>query len=166
MSGAVPPEHSSPVPRNAKLKKLEPRIAAARNSLDWTALSGLLQQHVTDAGRESLGGSSRQYTTAYILARIDMHVFGERDGGLVEAVKFVNELVSLTNDRVLQCIIGSVHWCAGFQVLAVAFVPVLVMMRWVTRCYRFRCSACSSCASCPRTGCRPGMAKAPTITPP
>jgi hypothetical protein len=116
MSGAVPPENSSPVPRNAKLKKLEPRIAAARNSLDWTALSGLLQQHVADAGRESLGGSSRQYTTAYMLARIDMHVFGERDGGLVEAVKFVNELLPLVNDRVLQCIIGAVHWCAGAQV--------------------------------------------------
>ncbi len=118
MSGAVPPEHASPVPRNSKLKKLEPRITAARNSLDWIALSGLLQQHVADSGRESLGGVSRgsQLTTAYMLARVDMLLIGEREGGLFEAVKFVNEVLTATNERVLICICGSVLWCAGAQV--------------------------------------------------
>ncbi len=118
MSLAVPPEHSSPVPRNAKLKKLEPRIIAARNSQDWTALSGLLQQYLSDSGRESTGGPSRssQATTAYILARIDLLVFGERDGSLAEAVKFVNEMLLTTNDRMLLCIFGCVNWCAGAQV--------------------------------------------------
>ncbi len=118
MSAVVPPEQSSPVPRNSKLKKLEPRIIAARNAQDWTSLSGFLQQHVADSGRESVGGASRsaQYTTAFILARIDMLLFGERDGGLPEALKFANEMLSLTNDRVFLCIFGSIHWCAGAQV--------------------------------------------------
>ena len=118
MSGVIPPEQSSPNPRNSKLKKLEPRIIAARNAQDWTALSALLQQHVADSGRESIGGTSRfsQYTTAYVLARIDMLLFGERDGGLVEVLRFVTEMLSATNDRVLHCIIGSIHWCAGAQV--------------------------------------------------
>ncbi len=118
MSGVVPPEQSSPVPRNSRLKKLEPRIIAARNAQDWSALSGLLQQHVADSGRESMGGTSRlsQYSTAYVVARIDMLLFGERDGGLVEVLKFVTEMLSATNDRMLHCIIGSIHWCAGAQV--------------------------------------------------
>jgi hypothetical protein len=164
MSGAVPPEHSSPVPRNSKLKKLEPRITAARNSLDWAALSSLLQQHVTDSGRESIGGSSRgsHFTTTYMLARVDMLVIGERDGGLVEAVKFVNEVLTITNDRVLICICGSVLWCAGAQV-----------HRCGTRqadgsfslCCRYQFSARSSCVSCHRTGCSAETGKDTTSLP-
>jgi hypothetical protein len=124
MSGAIPPEQSSPVPRNSKLKKLESRITAARNALDWTTLSALLQQHVADSGRESIGGSYRfsHYTTSYVLARIDMLLFGERDGGLPEVLKFVNEILPTANDKVLLCIIGSVHWCAGAQVRPVSNV--------------------------------------------
>ena len=124
MSGATPPEQSSPVPRNSKLKKLESRITAARNALDWTTLSGLLQQHVADSGRESIGGSYRfsHYTTSYVLARIDILLFGERDGGLPEVLKFVNEILPTANDKVLLCIIASVHWCAGAQVRPVANV--------------------------------------------
>jgi hypothetical protein len=127
MSGAVPPEHSSPVPRNAKLKKLEPRITAARNALDWSTLSSLLQQHVTDSRRESLGGNSRvsHLTTAYTLARVDMHLTGERDGGLGEAVKFVNEALASTSDKVLICICGAVYWFAGMQVRCNADVSFL-----------------------------------------
>lgn len=65
-----------------------------------------------------MGGTSRlsQYSTAYVVARIDMLLFGERDGGLVEVLKFVTEMLSATNDRMLHCIIGSIHWCAGAQV--------------------------------------------------
>lgn len=166
MSLAVPPEHSSPVPRNAKLKKLEPRIAAARNSQDWTALSGLLQQYIADSGRESAGGSSRssQFTTAYILARVDLLIFGERDGGLAEAVKFVNEMLPTTNDKMLQCIFGSVNWCAGAQVFASRYHHARDISL-VTLCCRFQRSARCSFATCPPTGCITKRAMATTSPP-
>jgi hypothetical protein len=166
MSGAVPPEHASPVPRSSKLKKLEPRITAARNSLDWSALSGLLQQHVTDSGRESVGGTSRvsHLTTTYTLARVDMLLIGERDGGLGEAVKFVNEVLTATNDKVLICICGSVLWFAGAQVRRSAHA-ILMPPSCVTFRHRCRYSARSSCGSCHPTGCRAEKGKATTFPP-